>query len=456
MKEICFFLGWVVLMLLSSCSSDDYVDAVPGESIAVISVDSKALLTQTNKNDSENLVQQLLGVDALSDIGVDLQSPVYLFETPDGTLGLCAKVDDDDLLDDFINQTLVKRGECPPTSVHKDCNFTILKKSWILGFSSKSLLLMGPVSDMEQSKMQQLMARYLDADEENGIRSSRLFSKLDSIEAPIKLVARGQSLPEALLTPLSLGLPKDVDASRLVLAAGISVQNKVAIIDGNTFSFNENINRAMTDARKQFRPITPAFVANVAQTDLGAVLLNMKGKALLDMIRANKGLQTLLAGINTAIDMDNILRSIDGDALLLLRENKKKMALTAKLADTNWLKDVDYWMKSTPSGSKIERQGNGTFRLIQSSQSPNDAFYFGVSDDKKFWSGTGRDVQQVLQISRLPVSSQIQNIIKGKRLALILHLNPLKTELGADMAAMLQRWMNPLLGDINTIIYIQQ
>ena len=41
--------------------------------------------------------------------GVDISSPVYLFAAPDGSLGACAKVTDDDKLRQYLTELIEKK-----------------------------------------------------------------------------------------------------------------------------------------------------------------------------------------------------------------------------------------------------------------------------------------------------------------------------------------------------------
>lgn len=456
MKKWMKLLGLATLLTLVSCSNDDYVNVIPGESVALVSIDVPQLTTQQDAQQSGKLFQSLLGTDNPADCGIDIEVPLYFFETADGTLGLCAKVKDDGRLDDFLNNTLHKRGDCHPTTERKGFRFTVLKNSWVLGFSSRSLLLMGPVVKTEQARLQQQMARYLEANEEDGIFSSPLYDRLDSIDAPIRMVARAQALPEVLMAPATLGLPKDTDASRALLSAGVKVTDGVVVIEGNTFSLNADIDAVLKKSHEVYRPITSDYVLKMSKDDLGGVFLNVEGESLLGLLRSNKGIQALLAGINTAVDMDNIIRSIDGDALFLMKNGSKRMAMSARLSSPDWLKDVDYWKTSCPQGSRIEDKGKNTFCYIDGSQDNQQAFYFGVTDDNRFWGGTGSEAASVLQPSPTPLPKAVQSQVIGQKMAIVVNFKALEKELGKEASELIGRWIRPLLGDVNTIIYIQQ
>ena len=69
------------------------------------------------------------------------------------------------------------------------------------------------------------------------------------------------------------------------------------------------------------------------------------------MKQENKALNTLLMGVNTAIDMNSVIRSVDGDLLLSLNtigEGRLKMVMGAQMGSTDFWKQADYWRKTAP------------------------------------------------------------------------------------------------------------
>ncbi len=100
---------------------------------------------------------------------------------------------------------------------------------------------------------------------------------------------------------------------------------------------------------------------------LAGIFMNVKGEQFLPMMQSNRSLQTLLMGINQAIDMDNIIRSVDGDMAIVmpsLDDNNMQMTMAAKLSHAKWLGDVDYWKTSCPAGANIANWGKKCLLLI--------------------------------------------------------------------------------------------
>lgn len=71
------------------------------------------------------------------------------------------------------------------------------------------------------------------------------------------------------------------------------------------------------------------------------MFINVNGKEFIDVLHSNNSFQTLLAGMNSAIDMDNIIRSIDGDMSIVIPSLSGVNYLpqmSAELANKDFLK----------------------------------------------------------------------------------------------------------------------
>ena len=131
-------------------------------------------------------MKQLLRVTDVSDCGIDLSEKLYLFEAPDGNLGLAAKVSDDDDLTDWFNK-MSKEGVCKPVQKRRGKSFTVLQQSWVVAFSDDALLVMGPVVASAQTELMSQMVKYLDADE--GIKGTPMFDRLSEMSSSVAMVA---------------------------------------------------------------------------------------------------------------------------------------------------------------------------------------------------------------------------------------------------------------------------
>ena len=78
--------------MLCSCSDDDYLNAIPQGSMALISIDMPKVAQENGSN--TGILKDILHVDDVEKCGIDIKSKLYLFESPDGDLGLCARISD--------------------------------------------------------------------------------------------------------------------------------------------------------------------------------------------------------------------------------------------------------------------------------------------------------------------------------------------------------------------------
>lgn len=451
MKKTRFFIiASLMIVLMSACSDNDYLNAIPSKSTAVISIDMSRLNGQEQEQNQEHILKTMLHVDDVSKCGLDVKEKVYLFETIDGNLGLCAKVADEGDVSNWLSE-LSQQRICSTVTERKGFHFAVLKDSWLVGFSSKALLVMGPVVAEAQAEMQRQMVRYLNADEDAGIKSSKLFAQLDSIDSPMAMVAQAVALPEKFVAPFTLGAPKDADASQIVIAAGMDVEDGVLKIAGRTISFNPSINQALVKSQQVFRPIQGDYVQSMPDDAMAGIFMNVAGSRFLPLVQSNQGLQTLLMGINASIDMDNILRSVDGDMSIVLPTlgaDHMQMMMAARLSHAKWLSDVDYWKQSCPKGSTIGNWKSNAFCY----SSGKTCFYFGVTDDKQFFSGNDEvSAESSIRPSSHPISKRVQNMIRGEKMVMVINLE--KSGGGGSAMQAVTGLLSPLFGQLTAVVY---
>lgn len=216
---------------------------------------------------------------------------------------------------------------------------------------------MGPILPIQQADMQRQMIKFLEQDDSKSIKGSPMFQKLDSLESSVSMVAQAAALPEKFVAPFTIGAPKDADASQIMIAAEfVKGEDGCVNIKGETYSLNEHINNAIKENKKTFRPIRGTYSASMPINASLGIFLNVDGKEFLKLLHSNNSIQALLAGMNTAIDMDNIIKSINGDMSIIIHsfnEGENIPQMSAQLSNNAFLKDVGYWRESCLAGCKI-------------------------------------------------------------------------------------------------------
>lgn len=437
MKNTAYLLALLWLGVMASCSNHDYLNAIPAESTMLISMNT-AKMTGAG---SQTLLKAFLHVTNMDKTGIDISKPVVLFEDAQGNLGVCAKTDDEKQLATLLGKMGVEVQES------QGFHFATLPNLWMIGYSDESTLMMGPVLPVAQSEMKQLLTRYLKAKEDDGIVGTPMYDKLDSVDAPMSMVCQAKALPEYLIAPFTLGTPQGTDPSQVVIAANMKVKDGCLWINGQTFSFVKRINDALQKAQATYRPINGKYVASMSKQDAAGLFVNVDGTQFIKLMTGNRGIQAMLSGINTAIDMNSIIKSVDGDLAIItpsMGQTSFQIMMAAKLKNADWLADVDYWKQSVPAGGRIDDWGRDCYYYRDSKTS----YYFGVTPDWQYMSGASEQAaRHSIEVSTNPISKAIQERLAGQKMAMVVNLSSLGDKTGVTS------FLKPLFGNVNTLVY---
>ena len=428
-----------LMSILSSCSNTDYIYAIPKQATAIISVD----VGKMSGVGSTLVLKTLLKTTDLGKTGIDLTQKVYLFETADGNLGVCAAVHDVDLLSKALSNA---GGE---VEEKRGYSFALVGGVWLTGFSDDVMLVLGPVNPGDKASAINQMARFLSQGEDEGVAKTQIFQALDTIQSSMAIVAQASAMPNQLVMPLTLGAPKDTDPSQIMLSAKLSISKGLMVIDGRTFSYNKKIDDALKESYASYRPIKGRYIQSMSANAACGMFVNVDGSKFINIMRANRGLQAMLAGINAAIDMDNIIKSVDGEMAVITPsyvDGHIAMSMAAELAHSNWLADIDYWKQSVPQGGKLLDWKPNAYRYTDGKTS----FCFGVTSDKQFFSGSNpKEAEKSIVASPHGLSPMIVDQVKGSKFALVANISALTGSNASAVASMVR----PIFGNVETILY---
>lgn len=451
-KRLLYVLVGSALIFVTSCSNDDYMNAIPADCMAVGYADFSNNDTQKGL-DVKNIMKSALGMDVSEQLGVDFDEKVYLFETNDGLFGLCAKVDDKDKLLDALNMLMMAENSNNKVHEYKDCHFAVIKNSWMTGISDKAFLLVGPVTNSQYKSIEQRMVKWMEADEDKSVVSRPIYQHLESIEAPAALVTQVKAIPEQFRLPFTMGMPKDADASQVMVALNMKIDGDIVDMQGETFSFNQQVDKALKEAANSFRPVSDKYAKCMENNAMAALFLNTEGERLLELLKSNEGSKMLLTGVNTSIDMDNILRCVDGDFMFMLSSlqgQRPEMAMGAQLKSTEFLKDVGYWKSSCPQGTRIEDVGVNAFKLFDG----KSYYYFGIGENNLFYAGSMDDVASFgQQQAKQPIPDTLKQKILGQKLCLCINIQKLYEN--QDFGNVLSSFLKPVFGNAKMLVYHQ-
>lgn len=432
------------MMMLEACSDNSYVNAIPASATAIVRVSPSEL-------ENAHIVKYLHSVFQLDDVaksGLELSSPFFMFETVDGNFGLCAKVADFDGAANAI-YSLADKGKCSKPEKVRGGAIAEVGKSWAIGFSDKSFVVLGPFAEASIQDAQRNILRMLHQSEEQSIVARPMFARLDSIDGAVSMVAQIQALPDKLAAPFSIGVPENAGGTQVLVSASFSLDKGVLRINGETFSFDTSLDSEIKKSLGIYRKIDGRYARRMQNTFPLGIFTNVDGEKFLPLLQQNKAFRTILTGINTALDFDNILRSVDGDIAIIgeMGETTSDVNLNvlAKVKSPTWTADVDYWKQSCPSGTSITGSNNAwTLR------SGDTSFMFGVKGDDFY--GVTDETLMGKTGSGQSVSLDVARMIIGKRMAMVLNVKPILSKL--DMPQGLAKILKSLTDSVSTVVYV--
>ena len=383
MKKLAFLFILLSTLIVSCSDSDDYMDAVPKKSPLVVSVD----LMKYKGMDSNVFMRSLFHIHNMTTRGIDLAQKVYAFESPEGFYGLCCCVSDEDNLKELMGKNGFKLTD------FRECTFSVLGNSWVVGFNAKSLLVMGPVTAGEQRNLMVKMASYLKQDADKGLRASDLVHQLDSIQEPMAMVAAMTSLPELMRSSLMLCAPKDMDANQLYYRAGISVSSDYVQVDGAIFAKNHKDDETIRDYQlRQMDILRGKYASYIDEHIFVSILLNSK-TTMTELTQGKNDFDKLFSALNVGSDINyrKIFDTSSGEMLVSVPTHSSQLHLLVSRLTADWHQFVPADMSEKP---------------------------IGVAEDGTFFMGI--PYQNVAQHGKWDA------VLKGKRAAMLVNLAELQ------------------------------
>ena len=239
------WLGFYFFLFLISCTNEQksYYDAIPSQ--------SKALVRVASEDRARASLELFLGDGALTaseKTGMDMTSPVYLFAAPDGSFGACAKVTDDDDVEDLL-EALAKSGKASEVKELKDCKYAVVNRNFLVAYNEDALVAVGPILASDEQKVAKRMLRYLALDPERGIGATDIFKEIESAKAPVSLITSVSVMPKKLVVPFLIGTPTGTNTDDVMLKADVTVSDSVLTLVGSTTSDNLLIRQGIDNAK---------------------------------------------------------------------------------------------------------------------------------------------------------------------------------------------------------------
>ena len=438
-------MALLLVSTLLSCSAD-YRQTVPENCQALMAVD----LSHSLGPEGMDELKSKLRVENISDCGIDGAEPIYIFETHDGRFGCVAKTDSREKLEEWLG-SLVPSGQIQALSERKGLSFFLLKGSMMIAVSDAAVMMMGPVVETAHQELQRKMSRLLEAEQQ----LSPLFELLDVEKTGISAVAYAKALPQQLESMFLLGIDRQVAPKEVAVKFDVSHENHCLQLVAHPFSLHPETDRQLQTALEHYHPIRPFFADRISGEAVFSLACGMKGEDMLQLLRSNPTLRTVLMGMNTSLDMDKLIRSVDGNILLSLRSwqgEHSQFVVLAEQKQPDWTQDIDYWMQSAPPGTAIRRIPSASPYPQLSVNSGSWQLRLGISEDSLLYLATSDSLlQSVLQQTNRPLPAPVAAQVAHSRFCGVLGLEALAKQ-NSELKGM-AAFLRSLLGKTDYIVY---
>jgi len=391
----------LVLVALASCHKTDYIQVIPQESSCVVSANIAKMATDGDLANSNlmGVVNQYMGlitagdakqqfqhyVDNPADLGIDFTQPVYFFMAGDIT-GVTMRVADDDDVEKFV-QMLNSQGLCSNVQTTDGVKLTQFLDDIVFAYNAHTMLMLVNVGgSLVQTR--QIAAQLMKQDKGSSFVETEAYDEMDDLsDRDIVAYTNGAALSGELLESVKSLLPTGIRPVDIELFSSVAFEKGKAVLSAEITGKSQTAQKLLDDGNENFHKIEGRYLE--PQEGFATwIAMGVKGSWLLEHLKQNpKAKQTLLM-LERAIDVEAIIRSVDGDVAITLSKDfdtEKGLAgadfmLIANVENTDFLKDVDYWQKT------MKQYG------VSMSRTKGNDYVLKASDYSLNWGVDGKDV----------------------------------------------------------------
>lgn len=405
MKKIRFIsMMALVIMALCSCTNTEYQKAIPANATLVMKVDVQSIADKADFKNSKYkmlldaaIASSVKGEDLkvvkeyMNDpqkMGFDLSTPLYIFLVGEETVGMTLKTGDEADLKEFLDM-LNKQGMASKISEKDGLTTGTLVDEISFAYDKNTFLLLASLENKGASKAATMAKELMTMKESDSFASTEAFSRMNAEDQDVSLYMNGKLSKAALKDALEAVMPSSVDMKDMDALMSLNFEDGQATLKAKVWGTNDQGKAMIEEAEKNVGKIEGKYLDRVADNALIWVGMNVKGEWMLDKIKNNKSLKESLFMLERAIDIEQMLMSVDGDMAVefqiddIVEQDNPEYIVYANLKNSDFLADVDDWMETMKEYEmSMVKNGENQYELTT-----DEATYFwGVQDKDLFLS----------------------------------------------------------------------
>jgi len=336
-----------------SRSSDAYLSMLPKDATALGRFDVRELIDDADFSATElyRFVTRTNDSPETAPLGIDVQQPIYGFVASSGNMGLAAAVSDIDDLKARLDE-MKARGKASERTHQRGYEWVVLDGQWLMAFDSEKALAMGPAVGAAQDAVRAEMATLLTQKQKDSATETQLFAMLQDSDDPLAAVVAPEILPfQGRRLLYQLGIRSQDDA---LLSLSLGTDDNKVELKAKILAQTKEVQEKVQQLNKAMRPLRAKNIIATHANNVAWIAMNIQGKNLVAMLRSHTTTRTALIAINMILDLDEILKAVDGDVALELLSpvaltpdfslsDIKDFSLTAELSNTDFMRRASTW-----------------------------------------------------------------------------------------------------------------
>lgn len=375
MKTIKSFIIIVLATLaLVSCSKGNgYQNVIPADAPLVTSVNMASIAEKSDFANSavSQMMQEYMGVlfsgeagkqikaymESPQDMGIDFREPVFMFQTPNRCFGLTMKMLSKGDFEDFLKM-LQKQNIASKAKENDGVMEGTLLDDICFGYDDNTILLLA--SDEGANVSKRTLAQLFKMDSDNAFTSTDAYEYcFGKNQKDIAFLAHMAALPKDLASTVKSFVPQGVKMTDVMFEASADFQNGKFVLGGSLVP-------TLREAEKNFHKIKGDYLETAQNCFPIWASMGVNGEWLLGKLKQDTQIKQMLFMIERGIDIEAMIRAIDGDVAIALPSATKydEFMICGKLKNSDFLADVPEWQTGMKEyGISMQKTGENDYLL---------------------------------------------------------------------------------------------
>lgn len=425
-------------------NSADYTCAIPKNVQMVATFDLASIIKKTgiDTQDANNKsITTLAGIltkyglgnntkflEHPEEMGIDINQKVFIFSTPDKSLCLLAKIANKKQALDFMT-ALSEDDICEKPIEKKDIYWTKILGELPTAVNDQTIIMMLPSEKIQNPEDD--ITKMLQQKEDDCFINTAKGQELIQADGDISMTAILSALAESP-TPFTELLPKGVRASEVELHTSILFLEGKMVMNTKIVSQNKKMQELLNEINENTQKINRLYIPISSKNLRLWASAGINGEWLLKQMKKNKDIKQYLFLLERAIDIEKMIKSINGDIMIALpspskEENKYEIpyVVTAQTKSQDFLNDIDYWTTSMKEyGMTMVATTENMYKLT----AEDNIFYWGTNPYELYFTSSPSLIADKQSNKETNVITALEQEIKNSRFYLYINVEQMNQD----------------------------